>query len=95
VRNRQQRISPALLETWLDDVLAKGRGDKVDVLQAHACSKKGLTAFKMGRVDLAQAGLSSQDVDRIYQSMYVYSAGFNDMLRVRRGSEWKGVQWKG
>ncbi|GFH21137.1 uncharacterized protein HaLaN_18379, partial [Haematococcus lacustris] len=42
---------------------------------------QGLAAFGLTRTELQGAGLSSEAVDRVYRSLYVYTVGFFDVMQ--------------
>jgi hypothetical protein len=88
VRDRQQQVGSALLETWLNDVLAGRSAEepKLDILKADPVTKTGLVSFGMSREALASAGLNQAAIDRLYRGLYVYTVGFSDMMQVLQRS---------
>lgn len=85
VRDRQRYVGAALMETWLNDVLAH-RGSAEDDVQLMNPSSKthaGLHAFGISRPELHQSGLSDAQIDRLHRALYVYTVGFSDMLKAR------------
>lgn len=84
-RDRQRTVGPMLLEAWLNDVLmARAPDDQpLDMLHAAPLTKQGLQSFGIDREALQGAGVSNGIIDRLYRGLYVYSAGFSDLLRVR------------
>ena len=43
--------------------------------------KKPLNKFKVDRYTLTNAGISNDNVNRIYSSLFVYTVGFYEMLK--------------
>ncbi|KAK9820233.1 hypothetical protein WJX72_007746 [[Myrmecia] bisecta] len=80
VRSNQHECSRLLLETWLDEVLHQPTQHSPRERQGFLGSK-GLGRFGLSREALAGGGLSSEEVDRLYRSMYVYTVGFQDLLK--------------
>lgn len=42
--------------------------------------KKPVTQYKIDRLTLAAAGISSDLTDRIYRALFVYSIGFHELI---------------
>jgi hypothetical protein len=83
VRGTQRQLGALLVESWLDDVLARRLVGDITVLKDSGESRKrALTAFGVSREDLANAGLSEDQIDRLHRAFFTYSVGFSDMLRV-------------
>jgi len=48
--------------------------------------KNPVSRYGIDKFTLVNAGLSSEEVDRIYRSLFVYSVGFFELLRKVLGS---------
>lgn len=83
VRKNRAEADPLLMESWLNDALtSKCEGNKLDeppveMLQQGAAGLHGLQNFGLTRADLKKRGLSAAAVERVYRSMYVYTAGLS------------------
>lgn len=79
-----------MLESWLTEVLAgcSSRQQDVQQQQETGCSSRGRGAADLGltRPQLVAAGLSATAVDALYRSLFVYSVGFVDEMKV--GGPW-------
>ena len=51
------------------------------MLIVPCCVCQGLGRFNLSRNMLSSSGLSGEEIDRLYRSMYVYTVGFQDLLK--------------
>lgn len=83
-RENRQAYGRLLLEMWVNQVLDPGSGDptgRTEPSKRDVSALKGLAAFGLTRTELQGAGLSSEAVDRVYRSLYVYTVGFFDVMQ--------------
>jgi len=79
------------MEVWLNETLQTASiaqvnetlGDKTELVKIE--QKKPLNRFSVDRMSLMQAGINSDQIDRIYRSLFVYSVGFYEMLKAAIG----------
>lgn len=65
------------LENWLNDMLIEFcYEEKFDLTINLPALKK----YQIDRNSLLSKGLSHQQIDRVYSSLFVYSIGFNKLL---------------
>jgi hypothetical protein len=84
------------MEAWLDDTLSSSQHQQQQQAassqpartaqqqheQARMSGPKGAGAAGLARQQLLAAGLSNTAVDQLYRSLYVYSVGFFDSIKV-------------
>eukprot|EP00879_Flechtneria_rotunda_P026921 GHRR01028767.1.p1 GENE.GHRR01028767.1~~GHRR01028767.1.p1 ORF type:complete len:246 (+),score=85.23 GHRR01028767.1:155-892(+) len=80
--NIQQPMGPHLLEAWLDSVLKNNQAATSQQQPSGTNAPKGAAAVGLARQQLLGAGLTSSAADQLYRSLYVYSMGFFDALKV-------------
>ncbi len=92
-RKNKHEIDQILMETWLNDVSLDlrgsgragggvGTGSTVthEVLKQARVAMRGLTATGLSREELMLGGMSGEEVNRLYQGIYVHSIGFHQLL---------------
>eukprot|EP00201_Polytomella_parva_P023307 CAMPEP_0175045938 /NCGR_PEP_ID=MMETSP0052_2-20121109/4740_1 /TAXON_ID=51329 ORGANISM="Polytomella parva, Strain SAG 63-3" /NCGR_SAMPLE_ID=MMETSP0052_2 /ASSEMBLY_ACC=CAM_ASM_000194 /LENGTH=1610 /DNA_ID=CAMNT_0016309603 /DNA_START=156 /DNA_END=4985 /DNA_ORIENTATION=+ len=96
-RHNKRDYGRVLLELWLNQVLdpSSASGSNTlppapvpglppgleDPLKLQEGALKGLTSHGLTRVELINAGLSNESIDRLYRCMYVYTIGFFDVMQ--------------
>ena len=78
---QHHRSGKIMLESWVDDVLSNSLQPQQQ--RNSTGTARGITAAGLGRQQLLAAGLSSGTVDQLHRSLYVYSMGFVDTVKVR------------
>eukprot|EP00877_Chromochloris_zofingiensis_P009698 jgi/Chrzof1/4982/Cz15g07110.t1 len=84
-QDNQHAAGRLLMESWVNQVLSGPESylnnQSEAPLQQTSAAMKGLASYGLARDELLHAGLSNAIVDRLYQSLYVYSVGFFDVLQ--------------
>ena len=93
-RKNKHEIDQILMETWLNDVSLDLRGGERggpggaagsavthEVLKQARVAMRGLTATGLSREELMRGGMSGDEVNRLYQGIYVHSIGFHHLLQ--------------
>ncbi|GMH37222.1 hypothetical protein BSKO_05095 [Bryopsis sp. KO-2023] len=77
------KIRTDLLEVWINDILQRSTVDEPQryKLKCNVKAMTGALQHGIGRPQLGSAGLSDDDVNRLYRGLYVYSVGFFDLLQ--------------
>jgi hypothetical protein len=68
------------METWLNDILKEAEHLDIPGIILKPAHKNPITRYGIDRMDLTNAGVPNEMVDRIYRCMYVYSVGFYNMI---------------
>ena len=76
-----QKLSPRILETWLNNTIFDAASLDVPEKILKAEAKQPLDRFGIDRTSLLNAGIQSSEIDRIYRSLFVYSIGFYQLVR--------------
>eukprot|EP00775_Hariotina_reticulata_P005684 gene5684-5922_t len=90
--SQQKEVGRLMLEKWVDDVLSTAKPEAANGAghqeQSHHLlqHQHGAAAAGLARHQLFAAGLSMCQVDNLYRSLYVYSAGFSDAMKELLGS---------
>ena len=73
-------ITPKVMETWLNDILKEAEHLDIPGVVLKPEHKVPITRYGIDRMDLTNAGVPNEMVDRIYRCMYVHSVGFHSMI---------------
>lgn len=74
-------VSNTVLETWLNETLQDAVHLDIPGVITKPEHKNPVSRYGIERMALMNAGLSGEDVDRIYRALFVYSVGFFEHLR--------------
>ena len=69
-----------MLEKWLNDTLAEAENLEVPGALLKPENLKPISRYHVDKAQLGAAGLSTQEIERVYRSLFVYSVGFYDSL---------------
>ena len=73
-------MHPHVIESWILNILSESEHQGIPVQVSRTGGKASLEDFKLDRTSLISFGLNSDDVDKLYKSLFVYSAGFSNTL---------------
>ena len=74
-------VSNTVLETWLNETLQDAQHLDIPGVITKPEHKNPISRYGIERHGLMNAGLSAEDVDRIYRALFVYSVGFFEHLK--------------
>ena len=77
---RSHKLNPRILETWLNNTVADAEEFELPSSVLKHENKQPLARFGIDRSSLLSAGLPSLEVDRLYQSLFVHSIGFYQLI---------------
>ena len=77
---RSHKLNPRILETWLNNTVADAEEFELPSSVLKHENKQPLARFGIDRSSLLSAGLPSIEVDRLYQSLFVHSIGFYQLI---------------
>jgi hypothetical protein len=77
---RSHKLNPRILETWLNNTVADSEEFEVPSTVIKQENKQPLGRFGIDRSSLLNAGLPSLEIDRLYQSLFVHSIGFYQLI---------------
>lgn len=75
------KLNSRILETWLNNTIADASDLNLPEMIVKNEAKVPLVRYGIDRTTLLNAGLQTNDVDRIYRSLFVYSIGFFQLIR--------------
>eukprot|EP00347_Sterkiella_histriomuscorum_P014662 403360026 len=88
------RVNLKVMEIWLNETMQTAEaqtndnlGLTNDIIKVE--QKKPLNRFNVDRMTLFRSGVSQDQIDRIYRSLFVYSVGFYEMLKSAIGGQCK------
>ena len=74
-------VSNRVLETWINETLMDAYHLEIPGVLTRPEHKKPIYRYGIDKQTLVEAGISSEEVDRIYRSLFVYSVGFFELLK--------------
>ena len=75
------QVSNRVLETWINETLTDAYHLEIPGVLTKPEHKNPIHRYGIDRMTLVSAGISSEEVDRIYRSLFVYSVGFFELLK--------------
>ena len=75
-----QRINARILEAWINNTITDAEHLEIPGALAKSEYQQPLSRYGVDRHSLAQAGVSSSDINRIYKALFVYSLGFYQLI---------------
>ena len=69
------------MEQWLNDTLAEVEHFHIPSTGVATAATKAITRYGLDRIELTNAGIPNDEVDKLYRSLFVYSVGFYGMVR--------------
>lgn len=80
------------MEIWLNDTLADAENIGISGCLLKTDKKPPLERYKLDWTFLVHNGLSLDQVDRLYRSLYIYSVGFYELLKsVTSHGSWRAT----
>lgn len=77
----QTKMSPKVIENWINATLVDAEHLDIPSVILKPKNKVPLTKYAIDRNTLASSGLSSDQIDRVYRSLFVHSVGFYELLK--------------
>ena len=77
---KSHKLNPRILETWLNNTVADSEEFEIPSSVLKQENKQPLARFGIDRSSLLNAGLPSLEIDRLYQSLFVHSIGFYQLI---------------
>lgn len=77
---KSHKLNPRILETWLNNTVADAEEFELPSSVLKHENKQPLARFGIDRSSLLNSGLPSLEVDRLYQSLFVHSIGFYQLI---------------
>ncbi|OMJ80193.1 hypothetical protein SteCoe_19598 [Stentor coeruleus] len=79
--NNSHKLNSRILETWINNTIS----DATFINLPNQLSKQELSSplmrYGVDRTGLLKAGLQTEDIDRLYRSLFVYSIGFYQLIQ--------------
>ena len=77
---QSNKLNPRILETWLNNTVADAEEFEIPLSVIKPENKLPLVRYGIDRTSLMQAGLPSIEIDKLYQSLFVHSIGFYQLI---------------
>ena len=74
-------MTPKVLETWINETLQDAEHLDIPGVILKPQHQKPISRYSIERMQLNSQGLSTETINRIYQSLFVYSVGFYELLK--------------
>jgi hypothetical protein len=75
------KMSPKVLETWINETLQDAEHLDIPGVILKPEHKNPIARYGIERMVLIEAGLTNELVDRIYRALFVYSVGFYELIK--------------
>ncbi len=75
------QVSNRALETWINETLTDAHHLEIPGVLIKPELANPIPRYGIDRNSLVNSGISAEEVDRIYRSLFVYSVGFFEMLK--------------
>jgi hypothetical protein len=76
------QVSNRALEAWINETLTDAHHLEIPGVITKPEQANPIHRYGIDRNTLVNAGVSAEEVDRIYRSLFVYSVGFFEMLKL-------------
>ena len=80
-KGEKSQVSNRVLETWINETLTDAFHLEIPGVLTKPEHKNPIHRYGIDRSTLITSGLSTEEVDRIYRSLFVYSVGFFELLK--------------
>ena len=80
------KVSSRQMETWINETLEEAHHLEIPGIILQPENKNPVHRYGIDRTSLTSVGVSNEEVDRIYRSLFVYSVGFFELLKKILGS---------
>ena len=81
MKNTGAVLNARVIETWINETLADAEHLDIPGVILKPEHKNPISRYQIERLSLMNAGLSSEEVDKVYRALFVYSVGFFEHLR--------------
>jgi len=75
------KLNPKVIETWINETLNDAGHLEIPGVVLKPEHKNPISRYSIDRLTLTNSGVHSENVDRIYRGLFVYSIGFYEMLQ--------------
>lgn len=75
------QVSNRVLETWINETLTDAYHLEIPGVLTKPENQNPIYRYGIDRQRLLNAHISSDEIDRIYRSLFVYSVGFFELLK--------------
>ena len=75
------QMSSLVLETWINETLTDADHLDIPGVILKPEHKLPIQRYGIDRRELGAAGLPTDDIDRIYRALFVYSVGFYELIK--------------
>ena len=79
--DKQLQMSPKVLETWINETLQDAEHLDIPGVILKPEHQNPISRYGIDRLVLFNAGLPTENIDRIYRSLFVYSVGFYELIK--------------
>ena len=81
LKEKSSAVSNKVLETWINETLTDAYHLDIPGVLTKPEHSNPIHRYGIDRQTLVKAGVSPEEVDRIYRSLFVYSVGFFELLK--------------
>jgi hypothetical protein len=74
------RLNPRILEAWINNTISDAEQIELPDELVSAETRQPLIRFGVDRQSLISAGVPSNEVDRVFRALFVYSIGFYQLI---------------
>ena len=92
IKQADSNVSSRALETWINETLTDAYHLEIPGVIVKPEHKLPIFRYGIDRQTLVNSGVSPDEVDRIYRSLFVYSVGFFEFLKKILQSTMKNYQ---
>lgn len=92
IKQADTNVSSRALETWINETLTDAYHLEIPGVIVKPEHKLPIFRYGIDRQTLVNSGVSPDEVDRIYRSLFVYSVGFFEFLKKILQSTMKNYQ---
>mmetsp|Transcript_27503 Transcript_27503/g.49537 ORF Transcript_27503/g.49537 Transcript_27503/m.49537 type:complete len:1044 (-) Transcript_27503:1687-4818(-) len=80
VLRQPHRLNPRILEAWINNTISDAEQIELPDELVSSETRQPLIRFGVDRQSLISAGVPSNEVDRIFRALFVYSIGFYQLI---------------
>lgn len=80
-RDSTLRLNPKVIESWINETLKDAEHLDIPGVVVKPEHKNPISRYGLDRLSLTNAGITNEQVDRVYRGLFVYSIGFYEMLQ--------------
>ena len=73
-------LNSNVVETWINETLKDAEHLDIPGVVVKPTQKLPMNRYQIDRLQLHEAGIPIEMIDRIYRSLFVYSIGFYEMI---------------